>query len=435
MKIVVVGLWHLGCVTAACVAKHAPVVGLDLDEAVVGGLLTGKPPLFEPGLAERIQGCAKAGALRFSTNPAEACSGADVLWVCYDTPVDDDDTADLTPVLRGIDACAPHLDPNTLVLISSQVPVGTCRRLEERHRHLRFAYSPENLRLGKAIEIFTHADRIVLGVRQESDAEELRPLLFRFTSNLVVMRTESAEMTKHAINSFLALSITFMNEVARLCEATGADAKEVERGLKSESRIGPKAYLSPGGPFAGGTLARDVVALTRIGAQCAEPLALIPAIKASNDGHKRWAVQKLQERFSDLQGKKIAVLGLTYKPGTDTLRRSPAVEICRVLSVAGAQLSLYDPRVQAPALPDDLQPFPLSPDVAEAVAGADAVVVATEWPEIREAPWPELISRLHGRLIIDANGFLAEQVSSLPGLEYRRVGVPSLQRFEILRNF
>ena len=409
-------------------AKHVPVVGLDFDEPVISALRTGKPPLFEPGLAELIQSAAKAGRLQLSSDPAEACSGADLLWVCYDTPVDDDDTANLTPVLQGIDSCAPHLGPNTLVLISSQVPVGTCRRLERRHRHLRFAHSPENLRLGKAIEVFTHADRIVLGVRQRSDAEELRPLLSHFTSNLVVMRTESAEMTKHAINSFLALSIAFMNEVARLCEATGADAKEVERGLKSESRIGPKAYLSPGGPFAGGTLARDVVALSRIGAQRAEPLALIPAIKASNDGHKRWAVQKLQERFPDLQGKKIAVLGLTYKPGTDTLRRSLAVEICRALAAAEAELSLYDPRVQASALPDDLQPFPLYPEVAKAVAGADAVIVATEWAEIREAPWPELISGLHGRLIVDANGFLAEQVRSLPGVEYRRVGVPSLHR-------
>lgn len=424
MKIVILGLWHLGCVTAACVAKHAPVVGLDFDEAAVAQLRTGRPPLFEPGLTELMQSSVKAGNLQFSSDPAEACSGTDLLWVCYDTPVDDDDLADLTPVLQGIDACAPHLGPNTLVLISSQVPVGTCRRLEERHRHLRFAYSPENLRLGKAIEIFTHADRIILGVRQAGDAEELRPLLCHFTSALVVMRTESAEMTKHAINSFLALSITFMNEVARLCEATGADAKEVERGLKSESRIGPKAYLSPGGPFAGGTLARDVVALTRIGAQRAEPLALIPAIKAGNDGHKRWAVQKLQERFPDLQGKRIAVLGLTYKPGTDTLRRSLAVEICRALAAAGAQIILYDPRVQAPALPDDLQPFPLFHQVAEAVAGADAVIVATEWPEIRQAPWPGLISGLRRRLIVDANGFLAEQVRALPGVEYRRVGVP-----------
>ncbi|MBV8899323.1 MAG: nucleotide sugar dehydrogenase [Verrucomicrobia bacterium] len=424
MKVIVLGLWHLGCVTAACVSRYTQVVGLDFDQRTIEGLQSGRPPLYEPGLAELIRERMGAGALAFTDRIEEACRDAGLLWVCYDTPVDDNDVADLAPVLSAIDACAPHLRPDTLVLISSQVPVGTCRELEARHRRLRFTYSPENLRLGRAIEIFSHADRIVLGVRRKGDAEELRPLLSHFTSNLMVMRTESAEMTKLAIDGFLALSIAFMNEIARLCEATGADAKEVERGLKSENRIGPKAYLSPGGAFAGGTVARDVVALIRIGARKAEPLALIPAIKTSNDRHKRWAVQKLQERYADLGRKKIAVLGLTYKPGTDTLRRSLAVEICRALSAAGARLSLYDPRVPAPALPDDLQPCSLFRDVAGAVAGADAVIVATEWPEIREAHWPELISRLRGRLIIDPNGFLAEQVSSLPGLEYRQVGVP-----------
>lgn len=422
MNVLILGLWHLGCVTAACVSRYARVVGLDFDRQTVEGLRAGRPPLYEPGLAELIQERMNAGALAFTDRIDEACRDAGLLWVCYDTPVDDHDAADPRPVLSAIDACAPRLRPNTLVLISSQVPVGTCREVEGRHPRLRFAYSPENLRLGKAIETFICADRIVLGVRRQSDAEELRPLLSRFTSNLLVTRTESAEMTKHAINAFLALSITFMNEVARLCEATGADAKEVERGLKSESRIGPKAYLSPGGPFAGGTLARDVVALIQLGDRTGERLKLVPAIQAGNDQHKLWAVQRLREHFPDLQGIRAAVLGLTYKPGTDTLRRSLAVEICRTLLAAGAELSLYDPRVQA--LPEDLKRFHFHREVAEAAAGADAVIVATEWPEIREAPWPELISRLRGRLIIDANGFLAEQVRSLPGLEYRRVGVP-----------
>ncbi|MBV9489330.1 MAG: nucleotide sugar dehydrogenase [Verrucomicrobia bacterium] len=418
----VTGLWHLGCVTAACVSEYARVIGLDFDRRTIDGLQAAQPPLYEPGLAGLIQRRMQAGALEFTDDAGAACRGADLLWVCYDTPVDDNDVADLTPVLAGIDACATHLKPNTLVLISSQVPAGTCRDLEGRYPRLRFAYSPENLRLGKAIEIFSRADRIVLGVRHQGDAEQLRPLLSHFTGDVVVMRTESAEMTKHAINSFLALSITFMNEVARLCEATGADAKEVERGLKSESRIGPKAYLSPGGPFAGGTLARDVVALARIGARHDEPLELIPAIKTSNDAHKRWALQKLRGRFADLRAKRVAVLGLTYKPGTDTLRRSLAVEICRALASEGAELTLYDPRV--PGLPEELQRFQLYRNATEAVAGSDAVIVATEWPEIRQAPWRELVGQLREPLIIDANGFLAEQVSALPGVDYRRVGKP-----------
>src|SRR5260370_5030746 len=286
MKIVVLGLWHLGCVTAACAAKFESVIGLDFDPGVVAQLRKGKPPLFEPGVAELTSAGVQTQRLTFSSDPAQACRDADLLWVCYDTPVDDNDVANLTPVIEGIERCVPHLQTGTLILISSQIPAGTCCTLETRFTNHRFAYSPENLRLGKALSIFMNADRIILGVRRESDIRELEALLTHFTQSLIVVRTESAEMIKHAINSLLANSIAFMNEISRICEQVGADAKEVERGLKSEPRIGPGAYLSPGGPFAGGTLARDVVALTKIAQEKGEPIVLVPAIKLSNDQHK-----------------------------------------------------------------------------------------------------------------------------------------------------
>jgi UDPglucose 6-dehydrogenase len=420
MRVAVLGLWHLGCVTAACVARHAEVIGLDFNAGLIGDLVAGQPPLYEPGLAELIKEGRMAGSLCFTTDPVTACAVADLLWVCYDTPVDEDDHADLNQVLDGIAACVPHLPPGALVLISSQIPVGTCRQLERKYPSVRFAYAPENLRLGNALQIFSAADRIVLGVRHPEDADVLRPLLARFSDQIIEMRTESAEMTKHAINAFLALSITFMNEVARLCELAGADAKEVERGLKSETRIGPKAYLAPGGPFAGGTLARDVVALRQLGERNSEKLELISAIKASNDEHKKWALRKLQARYPDLRGKKVAVLGLTYKAGTNTLRRSLAVEFCRALLAAGADVSAYDPQVTS--LPEDLRQISLEPTVLEAAHAADAVVAATEWPEVRDAAWPKVIAAMKGRLIIDVNGFLMNQVSFLPGVDYCRLG-------------
>ena len=425
MKIVVLGLWHLGCVTAACAAKVESVIGVDFDTAVVTQFRNGKPPLFEPGLAELINEGVQSGSLAFSDNSDIACRDADLLWVCYDTPVDDNDVADLTPVIEGIERCVPHLRPGTLILISSQVPAGTCRALETRFPNHRFAYSPENLRLGKALSIFTKADRIILGVRKEEDAKELEPLLTNFTQNLIIVRTESAEMIKHAINSFLASSIAFMNEISRICEQVGADAKEVERGLKSEPRIGPGAYLSPGGPFAGGTLARDVVALTKIGQEQGEPLVLVPAIKLSNDQHKLWAIQKLREELGELSGKKIAILGLTYKPGTDTLRRSLAVELCRELLKAGANVRAYDPIVEK--LPDDLANITLSHNLEEVVTDADAVVVCTEWPEIREANWDTILVNTKDLLFVDANGFLATAVGNHTGVTYRQVGKPSRQ--------
>jgi UDPglucose 6-dehydrogenase len=286
----------------------------------------------------------------------------------------------------------------------------------------RFAYSPENLRLGKAIEIFLHQDRIILGTRGDDDAARISELLSNFTTDIISVSTESAEMIKHAINSFLALSITFMNEIARICEKVGADAREVEHGLKSEARIGPKAYLSPGGPFAGGTLARDVVTLDHLASHLGEELFLIPAIKISNDQHKRWAIQKLREELGSLSGKRVTILGLTYKPNTDTLRRSLAVELCRLLETEGVEIRAFDPVVKA--LPDDLKNVSLFRNIEEATPGSDAVVVCTEWPQLLEVRWPSIMPALRCPVVIDANGFLLSKVQGIPGVRYRCVGKP-----------
>jgi UDPglucose 6-dehydrogenase len=426
MKIVVLGLWHLGCVTAACAAKFARVVGLDFDQATILGLREGKPPIFEPGLAELIQEGRERGTLLFEDDPAIACHGATMLWVTYDTPVDANDRADLTPVLEGIGRCLPHLASEALVLISSQVSAGTCKALEIKYPGWRFAYAPENLRLGKALEIFLHQDRIILGARSETDASAIVPLLQHFSEEIVVVQTESAEMIKHAINSFLALSIAFMNEVSRICEAVGADARQVETGLKSESRIGPKAYLSPGGPFAGGTLARDVIALTDIARENAEQITLIPAIKASNDQHKRWTIQKLKEELGYLGGRSIAVLGLTYKPHTNTLRRSLAVELCRLLLAEGASVQAYDPAVDP--LCEELQGVAFDSNVAVVVTGVDAIVVGTEWPQLLQVDWPVVIQRANQPLVIDPNGFLRMKLEDIPGVRLRSVGKPYISR-------
>jgi UDPglucose 6-dehydrogenase len=422
MKVVVLGLWHLGCVTAACCAKFVDVVGLDFERQTVDALRAGNPPVFEPGLAELIRSGFALHHLSFESDPATALEHADLLWVAYDTPVDDDDHPHMKPVLEGIDRCMRYLPDEAMVLISSQIPAGTCSLLEARYPGRRFACSPENLRLGKAIDIFLHQDRIILGTRRDDDAARLSKFLENFSTSIVPVRTESAEMIKHSINAFLALSITFMNEVARICEKVGADAREVECGLKSESRIGPKAYLSPGGPFAGGTLARDVVTLDQLAGRHREELFLIPAIKLSNDQHKRWAIQRLHEELGSLSGKQIAVLGLTYKANTDTLRRSLAIELCRLLQTEGVAIRAFDPVVKA--LPDNLQNVSLFRNIEEAAAGSDAVVLCTEWPQLLEANWPSIIPALRHPVVIDANGLLLSKVQEIPGIRYRSVGRP-----------
>jgi len=420
MNIVVLGLWHLGCVTAACCAEHFRVVGLDFDRVLITSLGKGKAPLNEPGLNALIQDRLNAGRLRFSTDAPDACHDADVMWVCADTPIDEDDNADIDFVLNLIRRCAPTLRQSCVVLISSQLPVGTCMRLEAEFPGRPFACSPENLRLGRALDIFRDPDRIVAGVRDKNTQAVLEKLFAPFSPNVVWMRPESAEMTKHAINAFLGQSIAFMNEIGRLCEMTGADAREVERGLKTETRIGPRAYLHAGGAFSGGTLARDVISLTNVAKEKGERLVLIPAIKQSNDAHRMWAVRKLRNELGSLSGKRIAILGLTYKPGTDTLRRSLAIELCRALIVERALTHAFDPLVKN--LPADLA-ITMHRDTASALANADAAIVCTEWPEFKTLDWPTLIRSMKQPMILDANAFLAAELADNLQAQYFAVGL------------
>ncbi|HZL14081.1 MAG TPA: nucleotide sugar dehydrogenase [Verrucomicrobiae bacterium] len=420
MKIVIHGLWHLGSVTAACCAKHFQVVGLDFDDANVAKLNSGKAPLLEPGLNELIATGIAAKKLSFTTDAKIACENAEILWLCYDTPVDENDESDVDSVLKNLRRALEFLPDDALVLISAQLPVGTCAKLEKVFPQFHFACSPENLRLGKAIDSFEKTERVIVGIRDFAKKPVLEKLFAPFTPQIIFMRTESAEMVKHALNSFLALSITFINEVARLCEHAGADAKEVSAGLKSEPRIGPKAYLGPGGPFAGGTLARDVVTLTKLAEANGEKISVIPTIKQSNDLHRGWAFKKLKSRLGKLRGKKIVVLGLTYTTNTDTLRRSAAVELCQQLLAAGANVSAFDPAVKN--LPDELSKIQLASEITVALNGAEAAVVCTEWPQFRQADWPKIISQMRQPVFVDANRFLEKELKAIPGVEHLSVG-------------
>ncbi|MCX6904190.1 MAG: nucleotide sugar dehydrogenase [Verrucomicrobia bacterium] len=420
MNITVLGLWHLGCVTSACCARHFQVVGLDFDAANIARLQQGQAPLFEPGLNELLAAGLEQERLSFTTDPKSACAKAEVLWLTCDTPVNEHDESDVEAVLGPLRRALACLPKGALVLISAQLPVGACRLLETEFPQFHFACSPENLRLGRAIEAFEKADRVIVGIRDDSKRALLETLFKPFTSQVLFMRTESAEMVKHALNSFLALSITFINEIARLCEHVGADAKEVSAGLKSEPRIGPKAYLGAGGPFAGGTLARDVVTLTKLGVVHDEKLCVIPAIKQSNDLHRGWALRRLQTRLGELGGRTIAVLGLTYTPNTDTLRRSAAVELCQQLLAAGASVKAFDPAVKQ--LPRELAAVQLTENLPDALAGAHAAVVCTEWPQFRQAAWVDLADKMRQPIFVDANRFLEKELKAVSGVEHLSVG-------------
>ncbi len=420
MNVCVFGLWHLGSVTAACLAgAGVRVTGLDENAEVVEKLRQGKAPLFEPGLDELIRKGLDSGCLQITTDPAEAVCAAEVLWVAFDTPVSEEDRADVGFVVSRVEALLPQLAAGTLVILSSQLPVGSTRSLEQRcgRADITFAALPENLRLGKAIEVFTKPDRVIAGVRNERDHDRVVALLAPFTQQIEWMSVESAEMTKHAINAFLATSVVFINEIATICEEVGADAKEVERGLKSESRIGPKAYLSPGGAFAGGTLARDIAFLRQLSDKAGRQSPLVASVKTSNDLHRGWTRRKLQSLLGDLRGRRIGVWGLTYKAGTDTLRRSSSVELCRWLHDAGALILAHDPAVRT--LPAELASvISLQGSAADAVADVDALVVSTEWPEYREVKL-DLQTTL---TILDPNRFLRSQFEGKPRIRYVTIG-------------
>lgn len=434
MRVCVVGLWHLGTVTAACLASAGhDVIGLDFDSAVVEALQAGEPPLFEPGLEDLVkQGLAKR-TLSFTTDIATALSGAEAVWEAFDTPVDEHDRADVEFVCAQINKLFPYLATGSLVLISSQLPVGTTRRLEQAYaeanpaKPVSFAYSPENLRLGKAIEAFTNPDRVVVGMRQGNnksfvnDKERVIGLLKPFTDRIEWMSFESAEMTKHALNAFLATSVAFINEVAALCEQAGADAKEVERGLKSEPRIGSNAYLNPGAAFAGGTLARDVAFLERVGAEHNQPTQILSAVLASNLNHRTWVHRKLESLLGHLRDQKVAVWGLTYKPGTNTLRRSDSVELCEWLTSEGAVVQAHDPAINI--LPDELaERFKLSRTPIAALEGATALVLATGWPEYKTLDAETIVSAMRAPIVIDPNRFLEKTLGSDSRIQYAAVG-------------
>lgn len=425
--IAVAGLWHLGTVTAACLASAGhDVVAFDYDADTVSGLGQGRLPVFEPGLEDLIRQGTASGRLRLSSDPKDL-GAADIVWIAYDTPVDEDDRADVWQARERVEAVFPFVRPGALLLISSQLPVGSTRMLEETYRRLHpsgtatFAYSPENLRLGKAIQAFTRPERVVVGVREESDRARLARLLAPFTARIEWMSVESAEMTKHALNAFLATSIVFANEVAGLCERVGADAREVERGLRSDARIGPGAYLRAGSAFAGGTLARDVSSLTEIGDRENLPTHVLAAVRQSNEAHKAWPRRRLREILGTLRGRSIAVLGLSYKPGTDTLRRSSAVETCRWLREQGASVAAYDPVIRA--LPPELGAvIDLRPTVEGALRGASAVLVATEWPELAAITADDVVAWMREPVVLDPAGVLGSALGADPRIRYFAVG-------------
>lgn len=436
--IAVAGLWHLGVVIAACLAEAGfTVVGVDPDPEVVTALNEDRPPVNEPGLAELSREMRSAGRLTFATAFPEAVGAAGLIWIGFDTPVDDEDRADVEWVLERSTEVLAHAAPGALVVLSAQLPVGSAaalgRRMADAGRaDLHFSCVPENLRLGRALQTFRCPDRFVAGARSGEDRARLAAVLDCFGSPIEWMDVESAEMTKHALNAFLATSVAFINEVAAICERVGADAFDVARGLKSEERIGPRAYLAPGDAFAGGTLARDIRFLSGLARDQGLSAEVVEGVAASNAEHRNWSRRALVRLFAassssgqhGLADRRIAVWGLTYKPGTNTLRRSSALELCRWLAGERAFVQAYDPAISAlPA--SEPAAIELAGGPVDALQDADALVVCTPWPEFRHVAADELAGSMTRPVVVDPGGHLRETLGHAAAVRYLCVGVPA----------
>ncbi len=432
MNICVAGIWHLGAVTAACLASFGHhVIGVDSDPLVVEKLNQGHAPLHEPGLDDLISKGLTSKQLIFTLDCESASLACEVLWVAYDTAVNEDDEADVDSVLSQVKKLLPTLKSNTLIVVSSQLPVGSVRLLEQyardhlNNKELQFACIPENLRLGKALEVFCKPDRVVVGIRTKAAMPVIQAIYKDITTNIEWMSIESAEMVKHATNAFLALSVTFANEVATLCESVGADAKAVERALKKDIRIGSKAYLAPGGPFAGGTLARDIEYLSRVSQEFGITTHLFAAVRKSNDQHKKWVTRTLSGYYPLLEGVPVALWGLTYKPDTSTLRRSTAIELCEWLLGNGAIVHAHDPVVEQ--LPQALDRVILHKTALSAVREARALVISTEWPVYKIEAAKLLANTKQRLLVVDANRHIIDNIDT-DAFDYVAVGTLSVSR-------
>ncbi len=427
VKVAVIGLWHLGCTASAGLAEAGYVVtGIDFDKKIVNDLKKNAPPLFEPGLAELIKKNKDAGRLTFTADFKSALRKKKFIVIAFDTPVDKNDRPDPAVLYKACAEIARFADDDCFVVIMSQVPVGSCREMKafilKRRPGMkcRIVYNPENLQLGQAIKRFLEPDRVIIGLESEAMRQPVEDFFQAIGGQKLYMDLESAEMVKHATNVFLAMSVSFINEIADFCELTGVDVRRVVEGLEADARIGTKAFLSPGIGYAGGTLGRDIAVLRSLSKSKKLKTHIIDAVREVNNSRQKKIIEKIKKIIGSLRNKKFAILGLTYKPGTSTLRRSMSLEIAQKLSVAGAKIKAFDPKITAPI--KDLPQIQVCSDPYQTIAGADVILLATDWPEFKELDFAK-IKKIAGRAaVVDCKNFLSPEIVKSNGFSYYGIG-------------
>ena len=389
-KIAIVGLWHQGIVASGCLSKIGfEIVGADMDAGKISNLSRGKSPIFEPGLDELIIQGIDNDKLDFTNDLASAVEGKEFVFLMFDTPVNSNDEVDTSKISDAVELIAPKLLDDCVIWNTSQVPVGTSEmiaaQINEINPNLSFSivYSPENLRLGNAIDLFNNPALPVMGSNNERALERMEELLTPLNVQWMRVNLRTAEMCKHALNSFLATSISFANELGNICDEMGVDSSQVAEALRLEPRIGDKARLFPGMGFSGGTLARDVQTLRNFGDQLDIETFLLDGLWEANQYQNEFVVRRLTKELGDLKGKIICILGITYKPGTSTLRRSVALDTINPLNNLGADVKAHDPQADLSELEQSSE-FEFFEDIFQALHQSDAIAVMTGWEQYKK---------------------------------------------------
>jgi UDPglucose 6-dehydrogenase len=431
MRIGVVGTGYVGLVTGTCFADSGNTVTcLDIDAEKIARLERGEVPIYEPGLEELVERNVKAGRLRFTTDTATAIQAADVVFLAVGTPPSADGSADLSALWKVIDTIAPHLRPDAIVVTKSTVPVGTCAGIEQRleartGRGCRVASNPEFLKEGAAIEDFQKPDRVVVGVRTQEVGETLRSLYAPFlrTENpFLVMSPESSEMTKYVANALLATKISFINEVANLCERMEADIDDVRRGIGHDSRIG-FAFLFPGAGYGGSCFPKDVQALAAMARDKGVVPRILTAVHDTNLAQKQVLGEKIVGWFGgDLAGKRVAIWGLAFKPRTDDIRDAPAIDLIDRLLSGGASVRVHDPEAMDNVRGVYGERLEYAPTPLDGLDDADCLAIVTEWGDYRRPDFDEMARRMRQRLIFDGRNLYPPAELKARGFAYHAIG-------------
>jgi UDPglucose 6-dehydrogenase len=424
----VIGTGYVGLVTAAGFAElGSDVWCIDIDEAKIEGLKQGRIPIWEPGLEELV--ARHSSRMRFSTEIGEALEHARLLFVAVGTPPTYSGDADLTAVHAVVDAMPPS-DRHALIM-KSTVPVGTGDSIvrmftEQGKSGFRYVSCPEFLQEGSAVADFLEPARVVVGDNGDWAGDAVVDLYAPLEAALVRTDIRSAEMVKLASNAFLATKISFINEIANVCEETGADVVEVARGMGLDDRIGPK-FLQAGIGFGGSCFPKDVAALKQLAGNSGYHFQLLNSVIEVNELQKRRVIAKLEKHLGSLVGKEIALLGLAFKPNTDDMREASSLVLSARLQAAGARVRAYDPVAEGEAR-KLIRGLDFQPTAADAIEGADAVVLVTEWPEFGELDFAEVAAAMRGTLVVDGRNFLDPEAVSAAGLNYEGIGRAALTR-------